>query len=395
MSEAPAEAHTPGSRLRFERERLGISLQQAADDMKLDTWALEALEGDDYERIGPAVYAKGHLKKYASLLGVPGTEILGAYEHLKSRSSEPAVGAQRGLIARALLTPLPWPKIAGGVAFAFVAALIWWKPWQRTPSKPATTASLVPSTAQGSAPAEAPPPPPPPPRSEAPPPPQPKSDAPPGGALGFGPGAGALPLPVSPAAAGETAAQAFGVAGASSSASGAGSFTAALGSAPRAGTAGGTAAHPMRTALATPATYAPTAAFGRARLRMAFSADSWVDVRDAAGRRLYTGRGRANTVRSVGGSAPLRVYIGFASGVQLQVNEHAVAIGPQFLNGDIARFQAGADGVLRRDPASGTLPGGAAAPGAGAGTPGVATPGVATPGVATPGRYSRNDQTGG
>jgi hypothetical protein len=146
----------------------------------------------------------------------------------------------------------------------------------------------------------------------------------------------------------------------------------------------------MRTALATPATYAPTAAFGRARLRMAFSADSWVDVRDAAGRRLYTGRGRANTVRSVGGSAPLRVYIGFASGVQLQVNEHAVAIGPQFLNGDIARFQAGADGVLRRDPASGTLPGGAAAPGAGAGTPG-----VATPGVATPGRYSRNDQTGG
>ena len=89
---------------------------------------------------------------------------------------------------------------------------------------------------------------------------------------------------------------------------------------------------------------------------MSFSADSWVDVRDAAGRRLYSGRGRANTVKTVGGSAPLRVYLGFASGVSLQINEHAVAIGQQFVNGDIARFQAGADGVLRRDPLAGTSP---------------------------------------
>lgn len=45
----------------------------------------------------------------------------------------------------------------------------------------------------------------------------------------------------------------------------------------------------------------------------------------------------------------MRVYIGFASGVQLEVNNHAVAIGPQFVAGDVARFEAGADGVLRRD----------------------------------------------
>jgi hypothetical protein len=48
--------------------------------------------------------------------------------------------------------------------------------------------------------------------------------------------------------------------------------------------------------------------------------------------------------------APFRVYLGFASGVQLQVNDRAVAIGPQFVSGDVARFEAGADGVLRRDP---------------------------------------------
>ena len=63
----------------------------------------------------------------------------------------------------------------------------------------------------------------------------------------------------------------------------------------------------------------------------------------------YAGNGRANSVKTIAGIAPLRVYLGFASGVQLQLNDRAVAIGPQFVTGDVARFEAGADGVLRRD----------------------------------------------
>ena len=93
----------------------------------------------------------------------------------------------------------------------------------------------------------------------------------------------------------------------------------------------------------------PTAGLGRARLRLSFSADSWVDVHDATGVRVFAGKGRANSVKTIAGAAPMRVYIGFASGVQLEVNNHAVAIGPQFVAGDVARFEAGADGVLRRD----------------------------------------------
>jgi hypothetical protein len=91
---------------------------------------------------------------------------------------------------------------------------------------------------------------------------------------------------------------------------------------------------------------------GRARLRLSFSADSWVDVHDAAGRRVFAGYGRANSVRTIAGMAPMRVYLGFASGVQLEINKRAVAIGPQFMAGDVARFEAGADGVLRRDSRS-------------------------------------------
>jgi hypothetical protein len=93
-----------------------------------------------------------------------------------------------------------------------------------------------------------------------------------------------------------------------------------------------------------------TPGVGRARLRLSFSADSRVAVYDYTGKPVFTGNGRANSVKTLSGMAPFRVYLGFASGVQLQVNDRAVAIGPQFVSGDVARFEAGADGVLRRDP---------------------------------------------
>jgi hypothetical protein len=83
-------------------------------------------------------------------------------------------------------------------------------------------------------------------------------------------------------------------------------------------------------------------------------------VHDAAGRRAFAGKGRANSVKIIAGIAPMRVYLGFASGVQLEINNRAVAIGPQFVAGDVARFEAGADGVLRRDSRSVATPGAAA-----------------------------------
>jgi hypothetical protein len=75
-------------------------------------------------------------------------------------------------------------------------------------------------------------------------------------------------------------------------------------------------------------------------------------VHDSAGRRLFAGNGRGNSVKTIAGTAPLKVYLGYAGGVQLEINDRAVAIGPQFVSGNVARFEAGADAVLRRDPRS-------------------------------------------
>jgi len=120
-----------------------------------------------------------------------------------------------------------------------------------------------------------------------------------------------------------------------------------------------TAAAAPAAQAAPPAQPDTTAGAGRARLRLSFSADSWVDVHDAEGRRAFSGQGRANSVKTIAGAAPMRVYLGFASGVQLEINNRAVAIGPQFLAGDVARFEAGADGILRRDSHSVPPPGSA------------------------------------
>jgi cytoskeleton protein RodZ len=90
---------------------------------------------------------------------------------------------------------------------------------------------------------------------------------------------------------------------------------------------------------------------------LSFTSDSWVDVRDALGNRAFAGNGSANTVKTIAGTAPLHVYLRSASGVQLEINGRAVAIGPQFFSGDVARFEAGADGVLRRELAPARPPG--------------------------------------
>jgi cytoskeleton protein RodZ len=323
MNEIP---EAPGPRLRRERERRGISLQKAADDMRLDPWAIEALESDTYDRVGPAVYAKGHLKQYASLLGVPADEIIAGYEALRLR---PAAAATHSASIRVTQPRVPsvtlsWRQIAGGVALAVVAvAALWWRPWQRAPSTPTATAELAPSP------------------------------------------------PAKPAAA--AAADVADVAAVAGSAPGGAPAVPKAKSSSR----------PYKTAAPVPTGSAPPAGLGRARLRMSFSADSWVDVRDAAGRRLFAGRGHANTVKTIGGAAPLRVYLGFASGVQLEINEHAVAIGQQFVNGDIARFQAGADGVLRRDGLVGTPPGGA--------PPGGTLRSDSPRDFGAPGAFTRND----
>jgi cytoskeleton protein RodZ len=313
---------TTGPRLKAERERRGLSSQKAADELHLDGWIIDALEAEDYPRIGPSVYAKGHLKRYAALLGLPAAEIMAGYESRaqapKAPPSQPA-GVRLRTDAQAAGNR-PWPQIGGAAVLGLlIAGVFWWKPWHPHGSGPA--------------------------RAET-------SEATPNAPAGDGAAPAAAAAAASAADLPSTAADPPSAAPAETAAA-ATAMTRATIPSPAPPATAGQAALPEADAAA---------GAGRARLRLSFSADSWVDVHDAAGRRAFAGNGRANSVKTIAGIAPMRVYLGFASGVQLEINNRAVAIGPQFLAGDVAHFEAGADGVLRRDSHSVAAPG-TAAPG--------------------------------
>jgi cytoskeleton protein RodZ len=288
----------PGARLKLERERRGLSLQKAADEMRLDPWVIEALEAEQYERVGPAVYGKGHLKKYASILGISWDDIASGYE-LRASPPEapPPPTSMRVPTAVPRVDRLPRAQlVAIGLLLLVIAGVLWWKPWQPRVNP---VAANVPASAAADLPA-----------SETA---RSAESTPTTGALpDASPGAQGMP-DVSPAA--------------------------------NDGAGVDNAAAANKAAPATAADSIP--GHGSASLRLSFSAESWVDVHDANGKRIYSGYGHANSVKTIAGEGPLRIYLGYASGVQVEINDHAVAIGTQFLHGDVARFQAGADGILR------------------------------------------------
>jgi len=123
---AAAEPDTPGGMLRVGRERRGYSVQHVAEELHLDIRVIEALETNRFEALGAPVYARGHLRKYATLLGLSPATVLARYEALGGTPPDPtpvpAVMAVPLRVERRRVSKLPlW--IAA--AIVIVAGLAW------------------------------------------------------------------------------------------------------------------------------------------------------------------------------------------------------------------------------------------------------------------------------
>lgn len=59
-----------GIRLRNAREAAGLQLEDVATRLKMPVRVVQALENDDWERAGAAVFVRGQLRSYAKLLGI-------------------------------------------------------------------------------------------------------------------------------------------------------------------------------------------------------------------------------------------------------------------------------------------------------------------------------------
>jgi cytoskeleton protein RodZ len=68
-----------GARLRTARERTGLTSLQAAERLRLDPDVIDALEAETFESLGAPVYVRGHLKRYAELVGERAGELQESY----------------------------------------------------------------------------------------------------------------------------------------------------------------------------------------------------------------------------------------------------------------------------------------------------------------------------
>lgn len=272
-----------GTRLRAGRERKGLTVLQAAEKMHVDSKILESLESEDFEALGAPVYVRGHLRHYAELVGERADELQSLYSN-SIRITQPDLtripkaevpSETRRLAAPASVVLLVF-AIAGGV---------WWivtlskgqqpQPVQAVSAAAPASASPEPASASPlPVPANAPPT-------------TPKESIPVRTARGIGP---------------ETAedTRQGRKAAADSAAEGA-------------------------PAPAVPA--ARAAAAREAQLTLRFSAESWAEVYDSDGARLFYDIGSADSVRTFKAIPPLRVVLGNAPGVAVEVNGHIADLG--------------------------------------------------------------------
>src|SRR5215470_4795448 len=100
-----------GARLRAARERRALTVLQAAEKLHVDARILEALEAENFGPLGADVYARGHLRRYAELLGESPSQLQDLY-------------ASAGPAARPDLTRIPRGERAPGVARWQLPALV-------------------------------------------------------------------------------------------------------------------------------------------------------------------------------------------------------------------------------------------------------------------------------
>jgi cytoskeleton protein RodZ len=278
------EARTIGQRLRAGRERAGLSVAASAEKLHLDPKVIEALEADRFTELGASVYVRGHLRRYADFVGEPGAEFVARYA--AQRESRPPPPD---------LTQAPHPERRSdprrlvtpllGLSCAAVLALAIW--WILSGSKHGPASADVRPTLNAD----------------------------------------------------QVAASQEPVVAANQ---------------PVAAPVSATTAAPVAAAQAPaldPAAQArkEDAAPARStRLKLELANDSWVEVYDSRGERLFYDVATAGSVQSVEGHPPLRVVLGNSAGVTVEVDGTVRGIPGNAIEGEGARFVVNRSGSLSR-----------------------------------------------
>lgn len=289
-----SQAVGPGQLLRNAREQLGWTREQVASRIHLRLTLIAAIEADTYDKHTSHTFIRGYLRAYAKLVGIPEETILAAYEKLGltppdnidmqsfSRRSRQQANDSR-------LKVVTWLVILVLIGLS----VAWW--WQSTARRSAGDDALA--ATEMSATINTP---------EA-------NVAP----------AVEVAEPVLPSASDAVSTQVV-VSGA----------TATL---PVVAT-DASAAVPTDVSGAVSTAESTTTEPAKApQLKMSFTADCWLDVKDANGKTLFSGLKKANDELVLEGPEPLRFIIGAPMAVNLEYQGKSFDMS-RYNNGRTARF---------------------------------------------------------
>ena len=117
-----AEALLAGQKLAAARKERNVSLSEVAKELHLDEPSVVALEENRFEVLGAPVFAKGHLRKYAQLVGVDPNDVLADYYRLtRADALQPVVTVRRRPGRE--LKPGPWVAV---VVILLIVAIVYW-----------------------------------------------------------------------------------------------------------------------------------------------------------------------------------------------------------------------------------------------------------------------------
>ena len=270
----------PGRQLAAARERCGLNISDIAHQLKLSPSQVEAMEADDYQRLPGAVFVRGFIRNYARLVKLDPAGLLVA----TNQRSPGTTLLPESELPHLVNTPFPagrelsWHKYAIGTLLA-LALLVTYEFYRDDAADISVTSRSAP--------------------------PQPEIAAPekvasvttvPVAAFGEVPATPARPI---------TAAQSKLDAGEN--------FELSSGLA--------NAEHKSE----------------EHQLKLRFDQESWVEIRDRNGRRIFSQLNPAGTALAVSGLPPLSLVVGNAAGVHLIHNDQPVNLAPH-IKIDVARL---------------------------------------------------------
>ncbi|WP_374362595.1 helix-turn-helix domain-containing protein [Pseudoduganella danionis] len=90
QEQAAPSAATPGAQLAAQREALGLTVEQIADQLKLATRQVRALEAGDYEALPNMAVVRGFVRAYAKVVKLDATPLVAMIEVISPTSYEAA-----------------------------------------------------------------------------------------------------------------------------------------------------------------------------------------------------------------------------------------------------------------------------------------------------------------